>query len=871
MMAGSAIAVGLVAASWEDRLQSQLAQVARNTTDALVRRERNQLDFLLLIASAPATLDRPSVAAAFASGNTEQVKTVLQPYYELGLTNVSLDIDRIVAFDRSGKTYVDWLRVNDEASKPPEEITGTDLSQLEVVKRITGSVTVNGNDKFSNLIYFAPDPQPYFYTVAPIRQNDQVVGGVMVAIKIDRLLTALERDSQSVVTTFYDLNGTPIGSTLVPRPDYPSLQMSAQALQPLLNGAAQSIYTVGLNNRNYRLFYSPLLIQDGQIGYFSVGLSTDFQVRTLNLSRDIVLGIAIALALGTVALGYLIARQITQPLVALVDTAEAVTAGDLDARTPVVSNDEFGKLAQAFNQMTSHLSRLYSTSRELSTSIAVDHVLTTATGAVRALVPGSDVVALLEDQGALRYQVSAAVATHAGALASIVVPAAAVLERAFGAQREPLYTDPMLDERLSETGLGAAAGYQSAIIAPLVVRNQLSGALIIAHQQPHAFDGASGQTVTSVASMAASVLNNAVLFDRVQDEASRRQAILESIADGVIVCDMQRNIILLNPAAERMLRSHDDEAIPTNLNDIALERADVSSDLFMSDAGDIEHYSLNNRIMRLSKAPVKDEHGVPVGEVVVMHDISDEVALDLAKTNFIATISHELRSPLTVILGYTDLLLRGLVGELSAEQRELLEAVRNRVDLMTKIITNVITVASIEANNLNTQIEPQELWVAVEQALNSTRGALAKKGLEVTIDVPNDLPPVLADREQLQLILAQLLDNARRYTQSGSITIHAERHDDFVHITISDTGPGISDEQQSLLFTRFHRVDGNSSPERGSGLGLVITRQLVERQGGRVWATSQVGIGSTFGFSLPIAHADINILADQQNIRTTSG
>jgi signal transduction histidine kinase len=278
----------------------------------------------------------------------------------------------------------------------------------------------------------------------------------------------------------------------------------------------------------------------------------------------------------------------------------------------------------------------------------------------------------------------------------------------------------------------------------------------------------------------------------------------------------------------------------------------------------LQHYRLNERVLSLSSAPVITDSGISLGEVIVLHDVSSEVALNLAKTNFIATISHELRSPLTVIMGYSDLLLRGLVGELTADQRELLEAVRNRVELMANIIKNVITVANIEADTLQTEIEPQELWMAVDQAASPLRSAFARKGLTLNIQMSKDLLPVLADREQLQLILGQLLDNARRYTRTGGVTISAEQLEDYIHINISDTGPGIAPDQQPLLFTHFYRVDGNSSPERGIGLGLVITRQLVERQGGRVWASSQLGSGSTFGFSLPIAQ-EHNIVSTNQD------
>ncbi|NWG21871.1 MAG: HAMP domain-containing protein [Chloroflexi bacterium] len=869
MMAGAAIAVGLVAASWEERLQNQLAQVARNTTDALVRRERNHLEFLRQVAFAPANGDIPAMAAAFASGQSDQVIRALDPYYRFGVGSANLDFDRMIAFDRNGKLLLDWQRVSEDPSAPPARITGTDVSNLDFVRLIISGSTVDGNDKFSNLIYFAPDVQPYFYTAVPVRNGEQVVGGVLIAIKTDRLLASLEKSSQAAVTTFYDLSGKAISTTLLPRTDLSLLDMSPQAVQSLLNGQAQSIFTVELRQRGYQLAYSPLVIANLQVGYFSVGLSRDFQVQQLSLSRNVVVVIAMVLAAGSVILGYQIARRITRPLSDLVTTAEAVTGGDLEARTTVMSVDEFGRLAVAFNQMTEHLARLYRTSRDLNKAIEIAPVLKVTEGAVRSLLPDADVLALLAEDGTLRYRVDDDSPDTIRSLRHVRIPASDPLLRELAAEQGAVILNPDDEPRLAPFALGQVAGYQSVLLTSLVVQDEPAGLLIFGHRQPSAFTGGVLPSLTAIANMATSVLYNAVLFDRVQGEASRRRAILESIADGVIVLDSQRNVMLVNHAAEHMLDMHDWHLVRRSFDEIPLKRVDVGREVF-GDGERPEHFELRDRVLRLSSAPVIAEEGQQIGEVVVLHDISAEAAVDQAKTDFIATISHELRSPLTVIYGYTDLLLRGMAGELSADQRELLESVRNRVELMNSIVKNVIMVASIEANTLDTEFAAQDVWTAVDTVIMPMRKAFEKKGLAVTVSVPRDLPPVYADREQFHIILGQLIDNARRYTQSGGVTVSAFRQGDMVRIDVADTGPGIPADQFNRLFTRFYRIEGNSSPERGSGLGLVITRQLVERQGGQVWAHSEVGRGSTFSISLPIAHEQTNAVASPDKANATA-
>jgi PAS domain S-box-containing protein len=356
-----------------------------------------------------------------------------------------------------------------------------------------------------------------------------------------------------------------------------------------------------------------------------------------------------------------------------------------------------------------------------------------------------------------------------------------------------------------------------------------------------------------------------VLFDRVHEEASEREAILKSIADGVVVCDQQRNIMLVNRTAEQLLGLRDWYIVRRNWNDIPLKHVPAAKDMFGNDVANLDHYELGDRVMSVSSAPVVGENGQVLGEVIVLHDMSAEAAVDRAKTKFIERVSHELRTPLTPICGNTELLLRGYIGELSSEQRDTIDVIRLRAEQMRDLVNNFVMIASIEANTLLTEPEPQDVWVAIEGALAPIRSAFAKKGIELHIDMPEELPPIKADRQQLHVILTQLLDNARRYTQRGSVTVSASHQDGMVRIDIADTGPGITPEEFEQLFTRFHRVEGNNSPERGGGLGLAIARQLVERQGGQVWAASTPGQGSTFTIALPVAQEHADAISEQTN------
>lgn len=871
MMAGAAISLGLAAASWEDKLKQSLTEMARDTSETLVQRERDHLTFLFQVAFAqenPAA-SAPPVAVALANDDPTQVYRALLPFYEFGRTNPSLNLDRLIAFDMDGRALVDLLRVSDEPSAEPQRLEGIDLSQVEDVQRIITGEQVNNDDKFSNLIIFNPDPQPYFYTVVPVKQGDTVVGGVLAAIKIDRLLHILENSSEAVITTFYNDQGVPISTTQLRRDQLDELLMPPETLAALRNGAQSVFHTTTIRGREFELAYSPLSIAGRQVGYFSVGLWRDVEFSWLSTSRNGILAIAFAMAVGAVLLGYYVARHITRPLGTLVSTAQAVTAGDLERRANISTSDELGELGRAFNQMTEHLLRLYRTSLELNALIDVDAVLQTTAQTLHSLAPGTTIMALLQRRGGwMAHAAGDSLAAH-GSLGPAAAPDTSLLTD-LARNQVPRMLSPADDPRIASLGLDDEHPLQSLLLTPLVLRERLVGVLLFAHPQPHAFAGALAPMLLAVANMAASVLCNAVLFTQIQEESSERQAILQSIADGVVVCDVQRNIVLINDAAERMLPLHTPHGTLRNFNEISLQRIESARDELGRLQPVLDHYQVGDRVVTLSSAPVVVNDTHHLGEVIVLHDISEEAAIDRAKTQVIATISHELRTPLTVISGYTELLLRGMIGELSGQQHEMLDQIRVRADQLNTIVKNAVLLANIESGMMAPQPAPQALWEAVDTAVTAQRQAFAEKRLSLHVDLPEDLPPVWADRDHLHHILTQLLDNARRYTTTGGVTINAQRQTNAVQVDVRDTGAGIEPETLKQLFTRFHRVDGNSSPERGGGLGLAITRELVSQLGGQVKATSEVGRGSTFSFTLPIADANADAVVTETSARTTA-
>ncbi len=339
------------------------------------------------------------------------------------------------------------------------------------------------------------------------------------------------------------------------------------------------------------------------------------------------------------------------------------------------------------------------------------------------------------------------------------------------------------------------------------------------------------------------------LFGQVLTESGQRAAIVESIADGIVVCDSKDNVQLINRATSTFLGLQEGAHFPGRFTDFPF--LPIEEAVFGSQQKDI--YWLGSYIVRISKSPVTTFDGTYLGNVYVLQDLTEEVNIDRAKTGFIATISHEMRTPLTSMRGNLDMLIHGIAGPLNDEQLPMLQTIGQQTTNMTRLVNNMILVAGLDSGSTSIELEPVNLKSIVDKAVWPLRKGLKAKGLSLTVDVPGDLPQVQADPIQLRTVMQQLMENARVYTDTGGVTIRASQQDAFVRIDVSDTGCGIEDEMIERVFERFVRGaddKSNDRPDRGIGLGLAIVRDIVERHGGRVWVESKLGEGSTFSFTL---------------------
>ena len=224
------------------------------------------------------------------------------------------------------------------------------------------------------------------------------------------------------------------------------------------------------------------------------------------------------------------------------------------------------------------------------------------------------------------------------------------------------------------------------------------------------------------------------------------------------------------------------------------------------------------------------------------------LGVDEMKTTFLANVSHELRTPLSSIRAFSELLLS---YDDPAVQREFLQIVNAESERLTRLVNDVLDISKIEAGKLEWRMAPLDLAALLSETARTYAPLVERNGLQFVQDIPGDLPTVAGDRDRLQQVLANLLDNATKFTEQGHIALRARHMRDEVHVTVSDTGIGIASEDHERIFQKFQQVgDSLTDKPSGTGLGLAISRDIIAHHGGRLWVEAEPGHGSTFTFSL---------------------
>jgi signal transduction histidine kinase len=239
-------------------------------------------------------------------------------------------------------------------------------------------------------------------------------------------------------------------------------------------------------------------------------------------------------------------------------------------------------------------------------------------------------------------------------------------------------------------------------------------------------------------------------------------------------------------------------------------------------------------------------------------DARDEaVQANKSKSEFVSIVSHELKLPMTSIKGYSDLMLTGATGALNENQTNFLTTIRNNVNRMATLVSDLADISRIESGNLRIESRAVPVWDVIDEVITLTKTQVEQKQQQLSLDVSSELPKAWCDRNRLSQIMTNLISNANKYTPvSGRIEVQAHTVDDMIQISVKDDGLGMSGEDQEKLFSTFFRsTDEKVRESPGTGLGLSITKNLIELQGGRIWFESEFRKGTVFYFTLPVARS----------------
>ncbi len=349
------------------------------------------------------------------------------------------------------------------------------------------------------------------------------------------------------------------------------------------------------------------------------------------------------------------------------------------------------------------------------------------------------------------------------------------------------------------------------------------------------------------------------------NQATRATAVVENMADGVIVVDDEGKILMMNPAAEEIYSTTLAQSAGQPLHAQAGEEHLVSLAASINTPADhpiptdvtIQAVEDTRRTLKSAAAVVQNEAGQVVGMVHSLADVAKQKELSRIQRDFVAHMTHELRAPLSSIRAALDILQEEFTGRLKEEETRIFSSALMNSDRLEKLINSILDFAKLEAGEMRVYPKASEPHLLAQEGVEGLRPWAARRNIDLSLSVEPQLPLVLADGQRVVQVLVNLLSNAIKFTpKAGKVSVRVSRHADsaarFVVFAVTDSGPGVPVSERERIFEKFIQVASGETHVGGTGLGLSIAKALVHMQGGRLWLESEVGIGSTFLFTVPI-------------------
>lgn len=773
--------------------------------------------------------------------------------------NVSVVSEALAELFRRNPTYQHLLLVNESGEVTavfPNEETVPELSPTEAAA-VTDAFTPNAK---SVALANMPTPEQVLSLVVPVHDDAGtavVLIGRLANFSLDDLLVGLQGTVGGGTGFLVNEQGQIIAhpQDMYLRADWPGEEDELRSLwylglDDMGSGAAYRGWLQGSATRD--LIYTQTVVEPG----WTVVTAVPYEI-VLGQALRIGWPLLLILILGTV-LFYtnvaLLGRDITQPINKIVAASKTMAAGGSWSATELEQrDDEIGELNQAFIQMQratrkqlNDLSLLLGTSHDVSTSIDLSQgIPAVLRGALRGTGAAGARAVVLNPSGG--PPLSFGEGPAAPAMKELDRP---IMTRLRHMQELMLATPNQIRAAL-ELDRGAEPPVPALLAIPLYSHDRFQGILWLGYRQAHSYDISERNLLVTLASQTAVLVENARLYAIAEGGRRRLAAVLASTTDAVIVTDQTERILLINRAAERIFSLNASKVVGRPVAKV-IEPAKLVRALTGQDehTRNLELPMPNGQTYYASASTIISNEGQVFGRVAVLRDITQLKEIDEMKSDFVATVSHDLRSPLTYMRGYATMV--PMVDELSPKQQEYLEKILVGIDQMSQLVDDLLDLGRIEAG-VDLAQERIEVKPLLEGIVEEYWQHAHLAGIKLQLDIPDDISPINGDGSLIRQALTNLVGNAIKYApNSGHMWLRAEQKNTELILSVQDNGPGIPKQDQMRLFEKFYRVKQRGTEKvKGSGLGLAIVRSIAERHGGRAWCYSQQGEGCTFSISLP--------------------
>ncbi len=411
--------------------------------------------------------------------------------------------------------------------------------------------------------------------------------------------------------------------------------------------------------------------------------------------------------------------------------------------------------------------------------------------------------------------------------------------------RQPI----VIDNNIIEQKITTAYLVKSVVYVPIITQDKAIGVLSVANrrrEQP--FNNRDTRVLSTLADYAAIAINNAEIFTNSEQERGKLSTILGQTNNPVIVIDDRELLILANMAAQSVFNLPQTNLTGTSIRTL-IQNPDALNFMLQPVTPDLERTTelslADNLVFQANLSLIEN-----VGRSIVLHNITQLKELDKLKSEFVAIVSHDLRSPLTAILGYVELLER--VGPLNEDQTEFVNRVKQSVDNITNLISDLLDIGRLEAG-IALDIEECDLPNLLNTILDEFAARIEAKQLQLKQIVSPKRLLISGDHKRLHQAFTNLISNAVKYTpEKGAIGLQVTEMNGQAIVEIADTGVGIASEDIPHIFDKFYRAKNVLSGFEGTGLGLSIVKSVIERHNGRIWVNSQMGKGTVFSIILPL-------------------